>query len=503
MTELPWKKYGIYAGLAVFLVLVLFFNPEPDNPQVGKMGAIAALMAILWITEAVPLAVTALVPIVALPLFGILGGDDTAKAYMNSIVFLFIGGFMIAVSMQRWNLHRRIALTIIHTIGKRADFMVLGFMVSAASLSMWISNTATAVMMLPIGLAIVVKIEEEFGEAKSHKVTLALMLGIAYGCSVGGVATLVGTPTNLAFVEIFHKTFPQAPPIAFGQWLIIGLPYSLTMIFIIWLLLTKVLCRFDKGLVLDRSVIRQELKGLGPMSYEEKIVLSVFIVTALLWTFRKDLVLGYLTIPGWTNLHSAFELVNDGMIAICMAMLLFFISAHNKGVGDRILQSDTFGKIPWDIILLFSGGFALAEGFKASGLSQYIGDTLASIGVVNVLLLVVVICFCVTFLTELTSNVATLSMLLPILGSWAVAISVHPLLFAAAAAISSSMAFMMPVATPPNAVVFGSKRIRIIEMARTGLMLNFVAMFFTIVAVYLLFPYLTGDAISDFPAWAK
>lgn len=503
MTELSWKKYGIYVGLAVFMVLVFVFNPEPDRPQVGKMTAIAALMAILWITEAVPLAVTALIPIIAFPVFGILSGGDVAKAYMNSIVFLFLGGFMIALSMQRWNLHRRIALTIINAIGKRADFMVLGFMVAAASLSMWISNTATAVMMLPIGLAIVVKIEEVFGEAKSHKVTLALMLGIAYGCSVGGVATLVGTPTNLAFVRIFQETFPEAPPITFGQWLIIGLPYSLTMIFVIWLLLTKVLCRFDKGLVLDRSIVQRELKGLGPMSFEEKTVLSVFVSTALLWTFRRDLALGFIIIPGWSNLHSVFALLDDGTIAISMAILLFFLPARQKEVGDRILEANTFSKIPWDIILLFSGGFALAAGFTASGLSQYIGNTLASMGVVNVLLLVVVICFCVTFLTELTSNVATLSMLLPILGSWAVAISVHPMLFAAAAAISSSMAFMMPVATPPNAVVFGSKRIRIIEMARTGLMLNFVAIFFTILAVYLLFPYLIGDEICDFPNWAK
>ena len=503
MTELPWKKIGIISGLCVFALVLVFFNPEPDNPQVGSMAAIAVLMAILWITEAVPLAVTALIPIVTLPLFGILSSGDTAKAYMNSIVFLFIGGFLIALSMQRWNLHRRIALTIIYAIGRRADFMVLGFMAAAAFLSMWISNTATSVMMLPIGLAIVSKIEEEFGESRSHKITLALMLGIAYGCSVGGVATLVGTPTNLAFVRIFQETFPEAPPIAFGQWLIIGLPFAVTLLFVIWFLLTKVLCRFDKGLVLDRSVIRRELDQLGPMSYEEKVVLVLFFTTALLWTFRRDLVLGFITIPGWSNLSGAFLLIDDGTIAILMAIVLFFIPARQLDIGERILQSDVFAKIPWDIILLFCGGFALAAGFSASGLSQFIGQSFSALGTVNVLLLVLAICFCVTFLTELTSNVATLSMLLPILGSWAVGISVHPLLFAVSATISASMAFMMPVATPPNAVVFGSKRIRIIEMARTGLMLNFVAIFFTLVAVYLLFPYLTGDSLSDFPVWAK
>ncbi|MDA0350110.1 MAG: SLC13 family permease [Verrucomicrobia bacterium] len=503
MTHLPWKKLGIITGLSVFALLVLFFNPEPDNPQVGSMAAVAALMAILWLTEAVPLAVTALIPIVALPLFSILSGADVAKSYVSPIVFLFIGGFLLALSMQRWNLHRRIALTIIYAIGKRADFMVFGFMAASAFLSMWISNTATAVMMLPIGLAIVTKIEEEFGETKSHSLTIAIMLGIAYGCSIGGVATLVGTPTNLAFVRIFSETFPEAPPIAFGQWLIIGLPYSITLLLVVWLLLTKLLCRFDKGLVLDRSVIHRELKQMGAMKYEEKVVLSVFLSTVILWTFRKDLVLGIFTIPGWSGLSNAFSFVDDGTIAIALSMLLFFIPSKQGEPSGRILQGDVFTKIPWDIILLFGGGFALAAGFSASGLSQYIGNTFASLGAVNVFVLVILICLCVTFLTELTSNVATLSMLLPILGSWAVSISVHPLLFAVSATITASMAFMMPVATPPNAVVFGSNRIRIVEMARTGIVLNFVAIGFTFLAVYLLFPYLTGDAIDTFPSWAK
>ena len=333
MTELPWRKIDIVVGLSVFALLVLFFNPEPENPQVGSMAAIAALMAILWITEAVPLAVTALVPIVAMPLLSILSSADVAKSYVSSIVFLFIGGFLIALSMQKWNLHRRIALTIIYAIGKRADYMVLGFMAASAFLSMWISNTATAVMMLPIGLSIVVKIEEEFGEQKSHNVSLALMLGIAYGCSVGGVSTLVGTPTNLAFVRIFQETFPEAPPIAFGQWLIIGLPYSVTLLFVIWFLLTKVLCRFDKGLVLDRSVIRNDLKQLGKMAYEEKVVLSVFFSTVGLWTFRKDLVLGAFTIPGWSGLSSVFNLVDDGTIAIFTSMFFFYSFETRGGIG--------------------------------------------------------------------------------------------------------------------------------------------------------------------------
>ena len=210
MKGASWKKSGLAIGLVAFLSLWLFYDPVPGRPEVGKMAAIALLMAVLWISEAVPLAATALIPIVAFPLAGILNTGDTAKSYINSIIFLFIGGFLIALSMERWNLHRRIALNIIHVIGRRADFLVLGFMASSAFLSMWISNTATSVMMLPIGLAIISKMEDAFGKEKTHSLALILMLGIAYGCSIGGVSTLVGTPTNLAFVRIFQESFPES-----------------------------------------------------------------------------------------------------------------------------------------------------------------------------------------------------------------------------------------------------------------------------------------------------
>jgi len=487
----------------VFIVMLLFYNPLPDRPEVGKMAAIAAFMAILWISEAVPLAATALIPMVAFPLTGILDAGTTSKSYVNSITFLFIGGFMIALSMERWNLHRRIALNIIYAIGKKADRLVLGFMIASAFLSMWISNTATAVMMLPIGLAIIAKMEDEFGEQKSHSLALALMLGIAYGCSIGGVATLVGTPTNLAFVRIFQESFPEAEPIAFGQWILIGVPYSICLLLTTWFLLTKVLCKFDLSLSLDRSHIRQELKSLGLLKSEEKKVLGVFAATVFLWTFRQKLELGFVSVPGWSSLWSGFDAVDDGTIAIAMSALLFFLPAKRAERSARILEADVFSKLPWDIILLFGGGFALASGFGASGLSEYIGKGFQALGDFPSLLLILVICLGVTFLTELTSNVATLSMLLPILASWAVSLHVHPLLFMIPATISASMAFMMPVATPPNAVVFGSKRIRISEMARTGVLLNFVAIVFTIIIVYLLFPFVTGDAIESFPSWAK
>jgi sodium-dependent dicarboxylate transporter 2/3/5 len=483
--------------------MLLFYNPQPEHPEVGKMAAIAVLMAILWITEAIPLAATALIPTVLFPVMGILDGATISKAYINSIIFLFIGGFLIALSMERWNLHRRIALNIINTIGKRADLLILGFMAASGFLSMWISNTATAVMMLPIGLAIVTKMEETFGRERSHPLTLALMLGIAYGCSIGGVATLVGTPANLVFVRIFNETFPDAPQIAFGQWMLIGVPYSICLLILTWFLLTRFLCRFDRNLVLDREIIQRELQQLGPWKPEEKRILAVFLLTVFLWIFRKDLQLGLFTIPGWSNLWRGFAGIDDGTIAVSMALLLFIIPTGPDQVYRRILNAEVFSKLPWGIILLFGGGFALASGFTASGLSQHIGQSFEALGSVPVVIQILVICLCVTFLTELTSNTATLSMLLPILIAWAVSLQIHPLLFAIPATISASMAFMMPVATPPNAVVFGSQRIRIAEMARTGLVLNLIAVGFTLLMVYFLFPLVAGSSIGEFPLWAK
>lgn len=497
-----WKTAGLIFGLIVFLVLILFYNPRPEQPEVGRMAAVAALMAILWISEAVPLAATALIPVVAFPMMGILEGGLVAKAYINSIIFLFIGGFLIALAMERWNLHRRIALNIIYAIGRRADLLILGFMVACGFLSMWISNTATAVMMLPVGLAVISKMEEEFGKERTHPVALALMLGIAYGCTIGGVSTLVGTPPNLAFVRIMQETFPDAPPITFGSWIIMGVPYSVVLLIVTWFLLTRVLCRFDKSLTLDRSILKSELKELGPIRFEEKAVLVVFICTVFLWTFRRDLNLGAFTLPGWSNLWSGFEKLDDGTIAVAMALILFFLPAKSGDFPRRILTGSVFGKLPWGIILLFGGGFAMASGFGSSGLSLHIGDSFRSLGDIPIPVLLLIICLSVTFLTELTSNVATITMLLPILAAWAVSLQIHPLLFAIPATISASMAFMMPVATPPNAVVFGSQRIRIIEMARTGLLLNIVAVVFTLLSIYFFFSLVTGAGFGEFPDWA-
>lgn len=497
------KTIGLLLGTGVSAVLFFHYNPQPDQPEVGKMAAIATLMGILWVTEGLPMAATALLPLILFPLCGIQDSGTTAKAYMNPIIFLFLGGFLIGLSMERWNLHRRIALTLIGAIGQRADKLVLGFMAASGFLSMWISNTATAVMMLPIGLAVVAKLEEAFGRDRTHSICLALMLGIAYGCSIGGVATLVGTPTNLIFLRIFEEFFPAAPSISFGQWMFMGLPYAVILLLLAWLLLTRVVCRFDRSLSLDQNLMEAELKSLGPMRYEEKVVLTVFTLTAVAWIFRQDLNLGTIRLPGWSRLIEGGAWLDDSTVAIAASLLLFLIPARQGGKGARILEASAFTQLPWGIILLFGGGFAMAGGFASSGLSLHIGEVFRSVEAVPVFFLVLMVCLSVTFLTELTSNVATLTMFLPILAAWAVSLQVHPLLFALPATLSASMAFMMPVATPPNAVVFGSQRIRIAEMARAGLLLNLIAVALTLIAVYGLIPLITGANLAEFPEWAR
>jgi sodium-dependent dicarboxylate transporter 2/3/5 len=498
------QKIGLILGAVLFFIVILFFDFDPEKPIVTRMAAVAVLMAVWWITDAIPLFATALLPMLLYPLLGILKGKATAPIYINSTIFLFIGGFMIALTMEKWQLHRRIALFIIRLIGGGHSRIVLGFMAAAAFLSMWISNTATAIMMVPIGLAIVTQMEAKFDEEKTHKFTVALMLGIAYACSMGGVATLVGTPPNLSFARIFEITFPKATPIAFGTWFIMGLPLCVVMLVIIWLILTKVFFRIPPDVTVDRSIVDKEYDELGPISFEEKSVLIVFFLTAFLWVFRKKLNLGIVSIPGWSQLIPYPKLIDDGTVALVMAMILFLIPTRSKDAETAtIMGPDVIKNIPWNIVILFGGGFALAKGFQVTGLSTLIGNEFAGLAGMPPIVMILIICFGLTFLTELTSNTATTEMILPILASVAFAMKANPLLLMIPATLSASCAFMMPVATPPNAIVFGSGRIKIAEMARVGVFINLIG----VLIITALF-YIIGTAVFSidpgiFPDWAQ
>jgi sodium-dependent dicarboxylate transporter 2/3/5 len=481
------SRIGLWLGPLLFLAILLFADLQPGQPLVTRMAAVATLMAVWWISEAIPLAATSLLPLILFPLLGIMGGKETAPIYVNHVIFLFVGGFMIALAMEQWGLHKRIALWIIRLIGGGPSRLVLSFMLASAILSMWISNTATAIMMLAIGLAIIGQLEQNLGADKTHRLSVALLLAIAYGASVGGMATLVGTPPNLSFVRIFEIIYPAAGSVSFGQWMLLGLPLTAVMMIVIWLLLTKVFFRSPADLRLSPEVVRREYRALGSLRFAEAAVLAVFCCTALLWVFRKELVVGAFTLPGWADLLPFPGLIDDGTVAITMALLLFLIPSRAKEpqASRALLDLSVFRRLPWHIVLLFGGGFALAQGFQSSGLSGYVGGLFAGLEGASPLAMIAAVCTSLTFLTELTSNTATTELLLPILASAATTLGVNPLMLMVPATLAASCAFMMPVATPPNAIIFGSGRIKIVEMATVGIVVNLIGIV-VITALFLL-----------------
>ena len=521
------RAIGFWLGVGCFLLL-LAFPIDAGNLPASRLAAVASLMAIWWVSNALPLFATAILPLVLFPLLGIMSGNDVAPVYFNSTIVLFLGGFMIALTMERWNLHKRIALGIIHAVGGGPPRIILGFMVAAAFLSMWISNTATAVMMVPIGLAMVLQVEETAGARQSRTFTIALMLGIAYGCSMGGLTTLVGTPPNLSFQRIFQIIFPEAPPIDFGTWIVMGLPIGVTMLVVAWLLLTQVLYRPSPEIRIERDVLERQRAALGPISFEERSVATVFAMTALLWVFRRDLELGFATVPGWSNLLPFPGMIDDGTVAIAMASVLFFIPTRNRaprnagvkapdattgwralirwatrfGTANRVMGAEVIPRLPWNIVLLFGGGFALAAGFQGTGLANIIGNQFQGLGGLPDFAVILLVCLTLTFLTELTSNLATTEMILPILASVAVLTGMNPLMLMVPATLSASCAFMMPVATPPNAIVFGSDRISVGEMARAGIFLNLIGALVIATLVLTLGETVFGIESGVMPDWA-
>jgi solute carrier family 13 (sodium-dependent dicarboxylate transporter), member 2/3/5 len=498
----PRVLTGYILGPAAFLYLIFFTDLDPGKPAVTNTLAVGLLMAILWITEIVPLAATSLLPVVLFPLLGIMNGRDVSSTYFNHVIFLFIGGFLVALAMQRWNLHKRIALRILMLTGSRPASILLGFMLSTAFLSMWISNTACAMMMIPILISVMQKLEETTEKSVMSKYAVGLLLGVAYSASIGGIATLVGTPPNLSFVRIFQIMFPTAPEVSFTAWFFYAFPVAVCLLaFVWWLLYFMYGPKKGQWNALEKGIFRTQYKDLGPMGFEEKIILADFIILALLWLSRSELDLGSVKIPGWGSLFANPEYVNDGTVAIMMAVILFFIPSKADG-GLKILNWETAAKLPWHIVLLFGGGFALATGFKESGLSVWFGEQLNFLSGMHPFIIILMISLLVTFLTELTSNTATTEMILPILAGLAVSIEINPLFLMLPATLSASMAFMLPVATPPNAIVFGTNRLTISDMARTGLVINLVGAIIITVFTYFTVGIIFGTDGLSLPAWA-
>lgn len=442
-----------------------------------RLMGIILWMAIWWISEVVPIAVTALLPIILFPSCDIMSIQDTGANYGHKYIFLFIGGFILANAIQKWNLHQRIALNIILRLGSSTDKIILGFMIATGFLSMWISNTATTVMMLPIALSVISQINDH-PDTKENEHQLfgkALMLSVAYSASAGGIATLIGTPPNLIFAGFIEDNLQTE--VSFFQWLKIGLPISISLIIITWIYLTKFAFKLNKtGFPGGKQEVQKLLGKMGPMKNEEKKVLLIFLTTIFCWISRK-----YIITPFIPNF-------DDSMIAITSAIVLFIIPSKNH--NEPLLKWKEAVKIPWGILILFGGGLSIANGFQTTEMDVWIGTQLSSISITQAVVVVLMVITAVNFITEISSNMATTAMLLPVMIPLAHLVGIHPYLLLVGTTLAASCAFMLPVATPPNAVVFGSKLLSISDMVKTGILINIISIILILIMVYFGLPLL-------------
>lgn len=484
------KIAGLVAGPLVFAVL-MFGTGIEGLPREGQAAlAVTMLMAIWWLTEALPIYATALVPLVLFPFTGVLSSGETSANYGNELIYLFLGGFLLSIAVQKWNLHRRIALTIIRMVGFEPPRLILGFMVATGGLSMWISNTASAMIMVPIGLAVITQIArliEENGQDIDTSVGnfnfgSALMLGIAYSASIGGIATIIGSPPNAIFVAYVKQV--HGVEISFLEWMLYGFPVAALGLVGAWVYLTKFAYPLKvKGFAEIGSIVDDGLRELGPMGTAERRVLIVFGMVAGMWVLR-GLVQPWLVTLGLGGM-------SDMTIGMMGALSLFMIRAsHDNPVA--LLEWDDVKEVPWGILLLFGGGLALSSGIEVSGLASWLADRLSVLEGASTLLVLFVITLVVIFLTEVTSNTSTATIFVPIAGILAVVVGVHPYMLMVGVVTAASCAFMLPIATPPNAVVFASGYVTMQQMMRAGIWLNVLFVILITVVVRLWLPLIWG-----------
>ena len=482
------KKIGLFLGPLLFILIRLFLNSDGLSDEANAVLASTLWIAVWWITEAIPIAVTSLLPIILFPLSGALPLAETSSSFGHRYVFLYMGGFILALAIEKWNLHKRIALNIIKLIGTDVRKIILGFMLATAFLSMWISNTATAVMMLPIGIAIIKQMKDlkSIPDQENLIFGKALMLSIAFSASVGGIATLIGTPPNLVFAGIIQELY--GIEISFLKWIIFGLPISIILLTISWIYLTRVAFKFSQNnFDLGMVEIKKQLTELGEIRYEEKIVLVVFVITGAAWISRTFF------------LNLFLPSLDDSMIALMSGISLFLLSTGKKNNDEKIMHWEDAVKLPWGILLLFGGGLAIAAGFQSSGLASWIAENFTQLSGFSLFIILLVVIAAVNFLTEITSNIATTAMLLPILAPTALILGVHPYILMVGATLSASCAFMLPVATPPNAVVFGSNYLKISDMVRVGILMNIISIIIIFIMVYFFLPVLWNFDAFDNP----
>jgi len=468
------QLFGLIAGPLLFYYVYAVADFEGLTPQGQAVLATVFWMAVYWVTEAIPIAATGLLPIVLFPLTGSLPLSETTAAFGDQFIFLFLGGFFLAIAIEKWQLHKRIALSIIALVGTNPNKILLGFMLATAFLSMWISNTAAVVMLLPVGMAIVQQMRHAGNEANWQPFGKALMLAIAYAASIGGMATLIGTPPNLVLAGVIKSSY--GVEVSFVDWFVFAAPICLVLLIACWFYLSRLAFRFDAlAIPGGADEIRDQLKALGRLHGPEARVLIVFVSMAFMWVSRSFL---------WADLIPG---ISDTVIAIAGSMLLFILPGNG---GKALLEWNDTEKLPWGIIILFGGGMALAQGFESTGLALWIGQQFTSLEGISVLLLLLLVIAGVNFLTEVTSNLATTAMLLPVLVAIAAQLEVHPFLLLVGATLAASCAFMLPVATPPNAVVFGSGYLRINDMVKAGFFMNLVSIAVLTAAIYWVLPLL-------------
>lgn len=453
---------GFLFGVLSAIVVLLFPTPESLSYEAHKTAALFLLMGVWWATEAVPVPVTALVPLAAFPVLGIVDIQSAANPYANKTIYLFFGGFLLATAIQKWDLHKRIALFVLENVGSNGASLVLGFMVTAALISMWVMNTATTIMLLPIGLAVITVVKETvkgLSEEETENFQLSLLLGIAYGATIGGMSTLIGTGPNGMLAAFMSDNYNL--DISFVDWMKVGVPLSAVMLPSSWLILTRVIYPVKFETSQETTDLLTTMKQeLGTFDGPEVKVFFVFVATALAWMFRTVLD----DIPGLTGL-------SDAGIAMISALVLFLLpSGHEEKKGPLLEWQDAQENVPWGLLVLFGGGLSLANAVQSTGLAIWIGNLIPS--GISIVLIVILVVTLIIFLTELTSNMATTATFLPVVAALAIQSEFDPILVTAAVALAASCAFMLPVATPPNAIVFGSGLIKVPQMAKAGFLLN-------------------------------
>ncbi len=476
--------YGLILGIAFFSLFLTTTPPEGLERIAWITAGIAVLMTIWWLTEAIPIYATGLVPIVAFPLLNLYDLKEVASSYAHPLVLLFLGGFIIASAMQSSGLHKRIALKILAIAGTSPSKIIGGFMIATASLSMWVSNTASTVMMLPIAMSVITIFSRKY-HLEAKEFAIPLLLGLAYSASIGGAATLIGTPTNIMLASILSDTYNYQ--ISFTDWLIIGLPVVFILLPMVWFYLTKITFKVSsiKSNMLEKTLsdLREQM---GETTRSEKVVAIIFLFTASLWIFRKFL-------------NDTFDLsLNDTSIGLLGAILLFIIPTENS---KRACNWDTANKIPWGVLFLVGGGIALSRAFQMSGLAEWVGSFANIFYDLNIYLLIFIAVAIIIFLTELNSNTATVATFTPILIIFAIGLNINPLFIVIPTTIAASCAFMLPIATPPNAVIFGSGKVRIIDMVKAGIFLNLLSIIIVSIICMIIMNLFFNFDINEVPSW--